>query len=117
MVKPFHESDFSMFQSHLKGEGFPEFKRLPKNVTGTNHKPYKIIEQWLLPRSDMAQSRIFYVIQRFNTKKGKRIRVAYYKNQEEGKSKGRWLFRRSGPWYTPEALKEILPLLKKLRYK
>ena len=75
MVKPFHDSVFSTFQRYLKGEGFPEFKRLPKKITRTDHRPgkpreYKIIEQWLLPRSDIAQSSIFYVIQRFDTEKG-----------------------------------------------
>ena len=123
-MKPFHESDFSTFQRYLKSEGFPEFKQLPKKITHTDHgarrpNEYKIIEQWLLPRSDIAQSGIFYVIQRFDTGKGygNRIRVAYYRIEEEGKFKGTWRYRRSCPWYTRKDLVEIVPLLEKLRHK
>ena len=118
VVKVFHESDLSALNRFLRSKGLPDFK-VPEKITytdpksGKKRKPYGIDEQWFLPRSDVAEKKMFYIIQRFDTRGyGRRVRVGYYKIGTKGKFKDKWAWGQFCPSYTIRDLTKLVPLLK-----
>jgi hypothetical protein len=119
LVRLYSQDEFPLFNEFLRSAGFATLGSLPLKtrwtdpVTGRT-KYYDIDEQWFLPRSDVRKSRMFYVIQKFSTKSGLRVRVGYYKIGRRPRSRGRWVYGQSCPWYRMQDLRTLLPLLKRL---
>lgn len=120
LVKIYYQDDLPDLNRFLRAAGLPSFKHLQKWVPWTHPVSgkktwYEITDQWLLPRSDMRQSKMIYAIQKFPTKEGARIRIAYYIIGKRPKAKGRWAPGQYPPWYRPKDLANLAPLFKKLQ--
>jgi len=112
--------DFSGLNRYLKRKGLPPFNHPGKRIiwkdpiTGES-TAYEIGREWFLPRSDIKYSKMFFVIQTFQTEhSGERIRIGYYICGKKRSVRKRWMWGQYCPWYKPRDLANILPLLKKL---
>lgn len=119
LARVYSQHEFSDLNDFFAKNGLPIFKSMPERITWSDpvteeQEQYKIDEQWFLPRSDLAKSKMFYVIQKFRTDEGGRIRIGYYKIGERPRFKGKWAWGESCPWYRYEDLGSLLPLLKSL---
>ena len=106
---------------YLNSRKLPSLKKLPEQIRyaepGSRAKPelYDIDEQWFLPRSDISESKMFFAIQRFDTKGyGERIRVGYYIIGKKGRFKGKWAWGQFCPFIVG---KDLGALIKKAKNK
>lgn len=104
---------------YLKSKGLPSFTSIrkkvkPKDPVTGRRDEYSVEEQCWMPRGDVKDSKMIYLVQKFPTNgEGDRTRIGYYIIGRKGRFRGKWAWGQFCPWYLPKDFKVIASLLKR----